>query len=148
LFDMNFQIVPLSKTQFRSVDGTVDTDIRFEKQDKNEPLQIHVEIEGEKPVTFEAIQLVSPTSAQLAEYVGEYYSDELQVTYKLVLENGKLFFRYRNAPKKPLSPTLSDMFKVRGTTIHFIRDDQNRISAFTLSTERVRNIRFVRKRFE
>jgi CubicO group peptidase (beta-lactamase class C family) len=146
LFDMNFPTAPISKTQFRSVDGTVDTDIRFEKQDKNKPLQIHVEIEGEKPVTFEAIQLVSPTSAQLAEYVGEYYSDELQVTYKLVLENGKLFFRYRNAPRKPLSPTLSDMFKVPRTTIHFIRDDHNRISAFTLSTERVRNIRFVRKR--
>jgi len=148
LFDMNFQIAPLSKTQFRSVDGTVDTDIRFEKQDKIEPLQIRVEIEGEKPVTFEAIQSVSPTSVQLAEYVGKYYSDELRVTYKLVLENGKLFFRYRNAPKKPLSPTLSDMFRVPGTTIHFIRDDQNRISAFTLSTEGVRNIRFVRKRVE
>jgi CubicO group peptidase (beta-lactamase class C family) len=148
VFDMNFQIAPLSKTQFQSVDAPVDTNIRFKKHDQNKPLQIHVEVEGEKPVTFEAIQLVSPTSAQLTECVGEYYSDELQMTYKLVLEDGKLFFRYRNAPKKPLSPTLSDMFKVPGTTIHFTRDHQNRISAFTLSTEGVRNIRFVRKRVE
>ncbi len=142
LFDMTFQIVPLSKTQFRSVD---DTDIRFEKQDQDKPLLIHVTVEGEKPVTFEAIQLVSPTPAQLEEYVGDYYSDELQFTYKLVLEDGKLFFRHRNAPKKPLSPTLSDMFKVGYVTIHFIRDHQNKISAFTLSSERARNIRFVRK---
>ncbi len=148
LFDMTFQIAPLSKTQFKSVDDPVDTDIRFEKQDENKPLLIHVTMEGEKPVTFESIHLVSPTPTQLEEYGGDYYSDELQFTYKLVLKDGKLFFTHRNAPKKPLSPTLSDMFKVGYVTIHFIRDQQNKISAFTLSSERARNIRFVRKPVE
>jgi hypothetical protein len=148
MFDMNFQIAPLSKTQFRSVDASFGTEVRFEKQDQNKPLLMHVEVEGEKPVIFEAIQLVSPTSTQLAEYVGDYYSDELQFTYKLVLRDGKLFFRHKNAPKKPLSQTLRDMFKVSYVTIHFIRDRQNKISAFTLSSERARNIRFVKKRVE
>ncbi len=148
LFDMTFQIVPLSKTQFRSVEDPVDADVRFEKQDQDKPLLIHVAMEGEKPVTFEAIQLVSLTPAQLAEYVGDYYSDELQFTYRLVLEEHKLFLRHRNAPKKPLCPTLNDMFTVRGTTIHFIRDHQNKVSAFILSSERVRNLRFVRKPVE
>jgi len=145
LFDMDFQIAPLSKTKFRSVDAPFDTNVIFEKQDQNKPLLVHVTVEGEKPVTFEAIKLVSPTPAQLAEYVGDYYSDELQFTHNLVLEDGKLFFRHRNAPKKPLSPTLRDMFKVRGITIHFIRDHKNKISGFTLSSERARNIRFVKK---
>jgi len=143
LFDTDFQIAPLSRTQFRSADAGFDTDVRFEKQDQKKPLLMHVEVEGEKPVTFEAIQPVSPTPTQLAEYVGDYYSDELQFTYKLALEDGKLFFRQRNAPKKPLSPTLRGMFKVGYATIHFIRDRQNKISGFTLSTERARNIRFV-----
>ena len=148
LFDTSFQIAALSKMRFRSVGELFDADIEFEKQDHNKPLLMHVKVEGEKPVTFEAIQVVSPTPAQLAEYAGDYYSDELQFTYKLVLEDGKLFFRHRNALKKPLSPTLRDMFKVGGTTVHFIRDSQNRISAFTLSTEGARNIRFVRKQVE
>jgi len=147
LFDSSFQIAPLSKTQFRSVDGPVDIAIRFEKQEQNKSL-IHVTIEGEKPITFEAIQLMSPTSAQLVEYVGDYYSDELQFIHKLVLEDDKLFFRHKNAPKNPLSPTLSDMFRACGDTIHFTRDDQNEISAFSLSSVRVKNIRFVRKRIE
>jgi len=148
LFDVDFQIASLSRTQFRSVDAWFDTGVRFEEQNQEKPLLMHVEVEGEKPVTFEAIQPVSPTSTQLAEYVGDYYSNELQFTYKLVLEDGKLLFRHRNAPKKPLSPTLSDIFKVGYATIHFIRDHQNKISAFTLSSERVRNIRFVRKPVE
>ncbi len=80
--------------------------------------------------------------------MGDYHSDELQFTHKLVLKDGKLYFRHKNAPKKPLSPTLRDMFKVSYATIHFIRDHQNKISGFTLSTERARNIRFVRKRVE
>jgi len=109
---------------------------------------MYVTMEGKKPITFEAIQLMSPTSAQLAEYVGDYYSDELHFTHKLVLEDDKLLFRHKNAPRNPLSPTLSDMFKVHGDTIHFIRDDQNEISAFSLCSERIRNIRFIRKRVE
>jgi uncharacterized membrane protein (UPF0182 family) len=148
MFDMNFQISPLGKTQFRSVDASFDTEVKFEKQDQNKPLLIHVEIEGEKPITFEAIQLVSPTSTQLSDYVGDYYSDELQFTYKLVMKDGKLFFRHRNALKKPLSPTLKDMFKVSYVRIQFVRDRQNRISAFNLSSERTRNIRFAKKRVE
>lgn len=148
VFGLSFQIAPLSKTQFRSVDAPVNVDIEFERQDQNRPLLIHMDVEGQKPTTFEAIQPVSPTAAQLKEYAGDYYSDELEVTYKLVLEESKLFLRRKKVPKEPLSPTLSDQFTVRGATIHFIRDDQNKVSAFTLSSGRVRNIRFIRKRVE
>jgi len=144
-FDSGFQIAPLSKTQFRSVDAPFDVNIRFERQNQSKPLLMHVEVEGEKPVTLEAIQFVSPPTAKLAEYVGEYYSDELQATYKLVLEEGKLFFRHKNAPEKFLSPTLEDMFRIGGITIHFIRDLWGKVSAFTLSSGRVRNLRFEKK---
>jgi CubicO group peptidase (beta-lactamase class C family) len=148
LFDTDFQVAPLTKTHFRSVDALFDTDVRFERQQQNEPLLMRVKVEGESAVTYENIQVVSPTLVELEEYVGDYHSDELQFTHKLVLEDGRLYFRHKNAPKKPLSPTLRDMFKVSYATIHFIRDYQNKISGFTLSTERARNIRFVRKRVE
>jgi len=148
LFDTDFQIAPLTKTHFKSVGALFDTDVRFERQQQNEPLLMRVKVEGERPVTYENIQVAAPTLAELEEYVGDYHSDELQFTHKLVLKDGKLYFRHKNAPKKPLSPTLGDMFKVSYATIHFIRDHQNKISGFTLSTERARNIRFVRKRGE
>ena len=103
----------------------------------------------DKPVTLEAVQLVTPTAAQLADYTGDYRSDEVQATYRIVLENGKLFFRHENEfkdyPKNPLQPTTSDMFFVQGLNLQFIRDASRQISAFTLNAGRVKNIKFVKK---
>jgi hypothetical protein len=104
---------------------------------------------ADKPVTLEAIQLVTPTPAQLSEYSGQYLSDEVQATYRIVLENGRLFLRHENEfkdfPRNPLEPTTSDTFFVQGINIHFIRDANQRVSAFTLNAGRVKNIRFVKK---
>lgn len=49
---------------------------------------------SQEPDTFQTIEVVSPTAEQLADYAGDYYSEELQVTYKLVLEDGKLYARH------------------------------------------------------
>jgi len=142
----SFQISPISKTQFRSVDAPEDIDIKFEEQGKNKPLLMQVHIEGRKPSTLEAVQLVSPTPAQLSNYVGDYYSDELQVSYKVVLEDGKLFFKHRNAPDKPLEPTLRDKFSILGLNIDFIRNEQNKVTALIVNADRVKNIRFKKNR--
>jgi hypothetical protein len=91
---------------------------------------------------------VTPTPAQLSEYLGEYRSDEVQTAYRIVLENGKLFMRHENEfkdyPKSPLEPTTSDTFSVQGINIHFVRDSRNQMSAFILNAGRVKNIRFVK----
>ncbi len=103
----------------------------------------------DKPVTLEAVQLVTPTPSQLAEYTGDYRSDEVQATYKIVLENGKLFLRHENEfkdyPKNPLQPTTSDTFFVQGRNLQFMRDPRKQVTAFTLNAGRVKNIKFVKK---
>jgi len=144
-----FQIAPINQTQFRPVSSSVELTITFERQHSNKPSRMHVSREGEKTESYEAIQVVSPTSDQLAEYVGQFFSDEVQVTYKVVLEEGKLFIRHgnkhKNYPKEPLEPTLKDMFVVSFMGIHFLRHDPGKVSAFKLNVGRVKNIRFVKK---
>ena len=85
----------------------------------------------------------------MAEYVGEYRSDEVQAAYKVVFENGKLFLRheneYKDYPRNPFEPTTNDTFVVQGRTIHFVRDGSKRVSGFTLNAGRVKNIGFVKK---
>ena len=103
----------------------------------------------DKPIAFESVQLVTPTAVQLAEYIGEYRSDEVQASYKIVLEDGRLYLRheneYKDYPKNPLQPTTSDSFTVRGLNIQFIRDTNRQISAFSLNAGRVKNIKFVKR---
>jgi len=119
--------------------------IKFEKQNEAKLSLMHVYQEGKKPVTYESVKLVALTPEQLKEYEGDFYSGELQVTFKLVLKEEKLYFVHRNAPKAPLQPTLQDRFAVRGFRIHFIRDEENKISGFNLNAGRVRNLRFNKK---
>jgi CubicO group peptidase (beta-lactamase class C family) len=85
------------------------------------------------------------TPTQLAGYVGDYYSDELQVTYRVMLENGKLFMKYRQVINGDLTPTAQDMFKLYGVvSIQFIRDNRNQVSGFVPQNGGARNIRFLK----
>lgn len=143
-FGFNFQLAPVSCTQFRAVDAPVNVRIEFETPE-NKPLLMHVSVPNQMVQTFEALKPVELTSDQQAEYVGDYYSDELQVTYKVALEEKKLFFRHKNAPEKPLTPTFKDEFSVASLNIQFIRDKQNQVVAFIMNSERVKNKRFVKQ---
>jgi CubicO group peptidase (beta-lactamase class C family) len=88
---------------------------------------------------------ISLTPTQLAAYVGDYYSDELQVTYRVVLENGRLFMKYRQVINGELTPAAPDVFKLFGVvSVQFIRDNRNQISGFVPQNGGARNIRFLK----
>jgi len=110
---------------------------------------MRVQIETDEPMVFEAISPPVLTPAQLAEYVGDYYSDELQALYRIAMEDGKLFLRLANKDtelsKKPLQPSLRDAFSVRCLSLNFVRDGQDKISHFTVNAGRVKNIKFLRR---
>jgi CubicO group peptidase (beta-lactamase class C family) len=140
---------PVSATEFQSVDGQIKRVLKFERQGESKPVIIRMTPEGQPTVTFEAVEIVSPSAAQLAHYVGDYYSEELGVAYKILLEDGKLFVRhenkYKDLPRQALEPTVRDAFTVQGINLNFKRDDQNRVNAFTVDAGRVRNIRFIKR---
>jgi CubicO group peptidase (beta-lactamase class C family) len=146
---LTLQFAPASANEFHSVNGPVKRVLKFEKQGQSNRLAMRMTVEGQEPIAFEAVELASPTEAELASYVGDYYSEELAVVYKVVLEGGKLHIRhenkYKELPPNALEPTLKDAFFVQGVTVNFKRDDQKRIQAFTLDAGRVKNIRFVKK---
>jgi hypothetical protein len=77
--------------------------------------------------------------------VGDYYSDELQVIYELVLENDGLHCRYRNAPRDPMKPGSRDVFRLPQATLSFARDDRGVVTGFTLSAEGARNLKFAKR---
>lgn len=84
------------------------------------------------------------TATELAEYVGDYYSEELQATYKIINEGDRLVAKQKHGPRLPLSATTKDQFTVGPTLIQFLRDDQQHISGLSVKAGRVTNIRFVK----
>jgi len=146
---ITFETAPISKTQFRAVNAPADINITFANAEPGKPPLMRVQIETDEPMVFEAISPPVLTPALLTEYVGDYYSDELQAVYRVALEEGKLFLRLANRDtelsKKPLQPSLRDAFGVGGLSLNFVRDGQGKISYFTVNAGRVKNIRFLRR---
>jgi hypothetical protein len=140
-----FTLAPLSETEFEALKAPIDMVIKFEKQKKGEPILMHIYREGEKFETYESFKLVKPTPGQLKEYTEDYYSDELQVTFRLAFKEGKLHFVHKNAPERPLQPTLKDKFTLGGYRINFIRDEEKKLTGFILDAGRVKNLRFYKR---
>jgi len=91
---------------------------------------------------FNPVTVASPTAAELAELAGTYVSEELATTWRLVLEDGKLYIRHRGLSKEPLVPTVKDSMSVEGLSLRFRRDGAGKVTGFTLDEGRVKGIGF------
>lgn len=77
---------------------------------------------------------------ELAEYCGDFFSDELTAIYTLRVSDGKLLLRARKG-EIPLQPTAQpDTFDSEAAKITFLRTRRKRIKGFTFNTGRVRNL--------
>ena len=100
---------------------------------------------------------IRPTEEQLRDYAGDYFSDELRVTYRLEVSEGMLKLRMGqpsgafsspgNSPQDYLRATGTDDFELgnTGITVHFQRDAEHHlVSNFTLDAGRTRGLVFGR----
>ncbi|MFQ6038380.1 MAG: serine hydrolase domain-containing protein, partial [Candidatus Aminicenantales bacterium] len=150
-FSFRFEVAPLSPERFLSVDRSLGVEVVFEPRRGGKPPRLHLKRGEEKKAdTYDAVawEVISPD--QLSDYVGEYFSEELQVTCRILVEKERLFIRhenpYKNYPRDPLKPTLKDRFVVEGIHLKFFRDRTGRIISFTANAGRVKNIRFDKRR--
>lgn len=79
---------------------------------------------------------------QLEDFAGDYYSEELDITFKLGVKEESLFFVHKNAPSRPLRLLGPDKFSGSRFEVQFRRDAEQNVVSFSLSTGRVKNLRF------
>ena len=136
------ELIPESETKFVVKD--VGAEITFDAPESGKTNKLTVKNEGQSmPATRLETEAVKP--AELAEYAGDYYSDELGTTYTIVVENGQLVAQHRRHNDIKLTATERDTFRGRQwffQTVRFTRDKDNRVSGFRLTGSRVRNLRF------
>jgi hypothetical protein len=88
------------------------------------------------------------TTAQLSSYTGVSRSPELDSTYELVLEGGTLVAHHWRNESATLAPVGDDEFASDRPwlpVVRFTRDGSGRITGFTASGSRVRNLVFERQ---
>jgi CubicO group peptidase (beta-lactamase class C family) len=121
--------------------------LRFVRGPEGGLREVHDTMAPLPPVVYQLVERATPTEAELAEYVGRYGSDELDVRYTVQIDEGKLGIQRRKYDVTPLAPTYKDAF-TGGADVRFTRDVNGAVNGFLLTTGRVRNVRFVRLRDE
>jgi CubicO group peptidase (beta-lactamase class C family) len=83
--------------------------------------------------------------ALLTDFVGKFYSEELNVLYTVTLREGKLFLRFPRG-EMAMVRTLPDTFELPFPigTLRFTRGASKDCNGFTIDNGRVRNLRFVK----
>jgi len=150
------ELQALSVADFEPVEYMFDLHMKFEAPAKDgAPRKVIVTKEMERPAIFESID-ERKTSARLVDYPGDYWSDELRVTYALELKEGKLkmksligadgIIRELYVPFTELLPVLADEFDLNGAPIvfHFLRDGNQNVTGFLLDGFGERGIIFNR----
>ncbi len=139
------QLFPESMAKFFL--KTADVQVHFHPEEDGYVERLTVFAEG-KTIKGKRSKVEEFTLEQLREYAGDYYSEELDTTYKIVLQHDKMLASHRRHGDIPLVRAKEDVFTGRRWFFHkiqFVRDETDQIAGFLLTGGRVRNLRFERK---
>ena len=136
-------LTPVDETVFARADNAAVTYSFFSSKTDKPDLQVDF---GGATFYFESVQLEAQPNEDREDYLGEYYSAELDVTYSIQLINEQLVLSYPNNEGLVLQEGVTDTFGAnRRTKYAFKRNDGQEIVSFTVSAEgTVKNILFER----
>ena len=133
-------LVPLGGNRFRAAPATL---ITFEGDSAGVPNRLVVH-SATNATTFVRVPLAS-TTAKLADYVGSYYTPEVDVAWQVRPDSGGLVVMRGGRRVGKLEPVSRDVFLQDGSTMQFTRDRSGRVTGFVLEAGRVRHLRFDRQ---
>jgi hypothetical protein len=111
------------------------------------PASTEEEESEEAPESADATDATdAPTlSAQeRADFVGTYYSPELQGELEVAREDGGLVLVRRDGGLRELEPTAPDAFAAGNYRLTFVRDEDRAVSGFVLDAGRANGLVFER----
>jgi len=145
-----FDLYPSSDTSFFVT--FADLQVVFSKNDKGEITKGAI-LQGDDKfeLTYLGKDITHPEEEQLNQYAGNFYCEDIDVTYPVLFRDGKLFMVLPESTaefchsevESELIPEHDDYFASPVSGIRFTRDTDNEISGFILwNVGRVRNLVF------
>lgn len=87
----------------------------------------------------------TPSVAQLSEFIGDYYSADVEATYSVVAAAGQVMLLQRPASRVPLRPRSLDTFDAGNQPIVFKRDANGRVTELHVASSRAYDVVFRRR---
>jgi CubicO group peptidase (beta-lactamase class C family) len=88
------------------------------------------------------------SAAERAAIAGEYYSAELEATFRIDVVDETLMLLRRPAVRQLLRPVAPDELAAGGQRLRLLRDPAGAVTGFLLDIGRVRNLRFERMQYQ
>ena len=136
-------LMPISANEFKMINVNADLLIRFDNKEKR---SMTVIANGGKPEFFDTYHPKVYTTQELANFVGTYYSKELDVFYSLKLEDDLLTLYINDSKKSPLKSIMKGLFSDDDYgSFQFENDQEGKLIGFRLAAGRVKNLKFEKK---
>ncbi|ESA39133.1 hypothetical protein N836_02260 [Leptolyngbya sp. Heron Island J] len=144
---MYFQLVPIDTNHFQSIDNEIDYDIEF-SEDLTRMIVRVDSGNGIKAYTLE--KMLDTPKDLLTDYLGTYYSAELESEFKITSANNKLYCKNKGCSPSHLrvvGQALFLVYHVNVDSIHtnkfeFVRDQEDRVVGLYRCCDRVRKLYF------
>ncbi len=137
-----FELKAISASRFLMPDIPAKVEVSFSPPQPGKVKNMQVAGGGGKPEIFEPIKPAAYTPEELSKFAGTFYNEELDAKYVFSIKENKLTVRV-GSEEVPLEALFTDAFaSPQGQIIRFKRDQQNRITGFSLSSGRVKEILF------
>lgn len=136
---MNFQLAPIDTNHFQSVENEIDYDIEFSEDLTRMIVKVNTD-NGIKTYILEKM----PDSLHhiLIDYLGTYYSNELESDFKISLEDSKLYFQNKYYPPSYCKNAGQDLFVIDSDKLEFTRDSEGRVVGVNHCSDRVKKLYF------
>ena len=133
--EQEYQLIPSSENEFFRKDRPM-VKCTFDKQ-TGAPVIVNEIFEVWQTERVDAYH----SRANLEEYIGEYHSVEVGVTYAIQVEAKQLVVLRNNEKIKNLLPVSEDVFGNQIQGYQFIREE-GKINSFMIQDRRIRNLQF------
>jgi hypothetical protein len=146
-------LVPIGRGVF-TIDGPFRIDNlpyewRFSTPASGAPIELQILDAWPWPRVFTRLPATSPGAEAstgpsvetLAAYAGRYRAEELDMTYTVRVEAGKLSMRWGRDVSLTLEAASGDHFVASGHIVSFTRNASGSVNGLTVSTRRVRRLR-------
>ena len=118
-----------------------DLRVVFDVEDRDHASRFTVVTETDT-VTYARNGGASIEGPDLADYEGRYVSEELDVQYVVLQEGDQIWVQLPGGKNIPCTHVHDDLFRGPVFTMEFDRDGKSRVTAFRVSCDRSRNVKF------
>lgn len=139
-----YELGPLGGNRFIMLGDPDKIEVVVSAGETDGPSRMALVINDGKPIVYEAVKPAPESPAQLAEYAGRYYSEELDTEYTLTLQGNKLVARKKIGDDLILAAQFADAFGDSDSLIsaRFTRGPDGRVTGFLLNTSRMKGLSF------